>query len=289
VTLQDYINQVRSLVHDAAAVDWTDAQLTDYINNARTSVALDMHCVRAFLPNLNFIAQQETYSLTGVGGCVVTAGGSGYTSPPMVTISGDGAGATAVAVLTGGAVTSIQMTAWGTGYTNATVGFAGGGGSGAAATATPIRGMNLVSISNIWGTTRYTLFYRSFTLFQAYFRSWIIYFQRPAIWTLHQQTNVAFIQPVPDQLYICDWDVVRLPLPLVATTDIDSEVIYPWADAVQYWAAMLALNKNQNFGQASYYKGLYDLRVPRVITGAGGIRIPNPYSRSLQRRIVRNS
>jgi hypothetical protein len=288
VTLQDYINQVRGLVHDAAAVDWTDAELTQYINNARTATALDMSCVRAFLPNLNFVQGTEVYSLTGVGGATVTNPGSGYSSAPTVTISGDGTGATAIAVLNGATVGSIQMTAWGTGYTTATVGFAGGGGVNAAATAIPVRGMNVVSVSVIWGNTRYTLNYREFILFQAYFRAWTIYFQRPAVWTLHQQMQEIFIQPVPDQLYVADLDVVRLPLPLVNTTDVDLEVIYPWADAVQYWAAMLALNKNQNFQQAAYYQGLYERRIPRVVAGTGGARIPNPYSRTLQRRVVSN-
>jgi hypothetical protein len=181
------------------------------------------------------------------------------------------------------------MTSWGSGYTTATVGFTGGGGTGAAATAVPIRGMNVMSIATIWGQTRYTMYYQVFTLFQAYFRAWTVYFQRPAVWTLHQETQVVFIQPVPDQLYVNDWDVIRLPLPLVNLTDTDTEVIYPWADAVQYWAAMLALNKMQNFGQAAYYQGLYERRIPRIVQGTGGVRIPNPYSRSMQRRVTRNN
>jgi uncharacterized repeat protein (TIGR01451 family) len=66
---------------------------------------------------------------------VVTAGGSGYTSAPVVTLAGGGTGATAVAsVNASGAVTSVTLTSAGSGYTSApTVGF-GGPGSGAAAT-----------------------------------------------------------------------------------------------------------------------------------------------------------
>ena len=61
--------------------------------------------------------------------------GSGYTSPPTVTITGDGTGATATATVAGGAVTGITITAKGTNYTKARVTFSGGGGSGAAARA----------------------------------------------------------------------------------------------------------------------------------------------------------
>jgi len=63
-------------------------------------------------------------------------GGSGYTSAPTVTISGDGTGATATATVAGGVVTGLTLDTVGSGYTTATVGFSGGGGTGAAATAT---------------------------------------------------------------------------------------------------------------------------------------------------------
>ncbi|MBK1868249.1 phage tail sheath C-terminal domain-containing protein [Aestuariivirga sp. YIM B02566] len=73
----------------------------------------------------------------GVVSIAVTAGGTGYTTVPNVTITGDGSGATAHAVLTAGVVTSIVVDSQGAGYTTApTVTIAGGGGTGATATAT---------------------------------------------------------------------------------------------------------------------------------------------------------
>ncbi len=60
----------------------------------------------------------------------ITAGGSGYTSPPTVTFSGGGATAqaTGIALLTGGVVTGVEITSSGNGYTSApTVTFSGGG------------------------------------------------------------------------------------------------------------------------------------------------------------------
>lgn len=65
----------------------------------------------------------------------VTAGGSGYTGVPTVTITGDGSGANATAVVTSNVVTAITVNSIGTGYTNATVSFSGGSGANAAATA----------------------------------------------------------------------------------------------------------------------------------------------------------
>ncbi len=68
----------------------------------------------------------------------VTAGGSGYTSAPTVTLSGGGgSGAAATATVSGGAVTGVTITSQGTGYTSApTVSFSGGDGTGAEASVT---------------------------------------------------------------------------------------------------------------------------------------------------------
>jgi hypothetical protein len=54
-----------------------------------------------------------------VVGATVTAGGSGYTNPPDVSIlGGGGAGATAVAVISNGVVSAITIEATGSGYTS---------------------------------------------------------------------------------------------------------------------------------------------------------------------------
>jgi len=67
----------------------------------------------------------------------VTAGGTGYSSPPSVTFSGGaGSGAAATAVVAGGAVVAVNLTNPGTGYLatdTVTISF-GGPGTGAAAT-----------------------------------------------------------------------------------------------------------------------------------------------------------
>ncbi len=87
----------------------------------------------------------------------VTFAGSGYTSPPTVTISGGGAttDATAYAVLTSGAVTSIVMSSGGEGYDGSavTVVISGGGGSGATGAATVTLGWQSGLVSLVIGAT----------------------------------------------------------------------------------------------------------------------------------------
>jgi hypothetical protein len=70
-------------------------------------------------------------SPTGINSILVTTTGSGYTSAPVITISGDGTGAAAVATIVNGVLTSIKMSNKGSGYTRATVTLSGGEGTGA--------------------------------------------------------------------------------------------------------------------------------------------------------------
>jgi autotransporter-associated beta strand protein len=83
----------------------------------------------------------------GVASIPVTAGGSGYLAPPIVTISGgSGSGVTAYATVSAGAVTGIIVTCPGSGYDaindvlSATI--TGGGGSGATI-GTPVLSANV--------------------------------------------------------------------------------------------------------------------------------------------------
>lgn len=82
--------------------------------------------------------QVEQAAVDGrIDNVLVTAGGTGYTSAPTVTIIGDGTGAAATATIDVGTgqVTGIVIVAGGTGYTYATLSFTSGGGANAAAKA----------------------------------------------------------------------------------------------------------------------------------------------------------
>ena len=66
---------------------------------------------------------------------MVTNGGSGYSTTPLVTITGDGTGATAEAVVVNQKVQSITITNRGLNYSRAIITISGGSGFGAAAIA----------------------------------------------------------------------------------------------------------------------------------------------------------
>ena len=74
-------------------------------------------------------------SFTGIDEILVTNGGSGYSTTPLVTITGDGTGATAEAVVVNQRVQSIVITNRGLNYSRAIITISGGSGFGASAIA----------------------------------------------------------------------------------------------------------------------------------------------------------
>ena len=98
--------------------------------------------------------QVQQYAIPGtINHIEVLDGGSGYSSTPLVTISGDGTGATATAVLDGDTVKYILITNMGRGYTWAKVSFTGVGSSEAIARAiiSPIKGHGSNPVDELYG------------------------------------------------------------------------------------------------------------------------------------------
>lgn len=301
-TLQDYITQVQTLVHDTNGADFSVATLTNFINQARVRVALDTHCVRGFLSvtggsALNTIPQQENYSYNNViGGVTVNEGGINYTNPAISFTGGSGGtGAAASAVVIGGAIVGINMTNWGQGYGSAPqVIISDPTGSGAAATATAlVNTLDILSITVIWGDQRIIFEWMPFTMFQTFCRQYTNQFNVPNVFTMHQGIQQAFLFQIPDEAYTMEWDVITIPNPLVNLTDVDTQIIAPWNDAVQFFAAHLCIASLQNYQMADYWysgnprsPGKYDVRIKQLPATSFSRRIYNPY-RTFSKRLRR--
>lgn len=127
--LTDYVLETRRLLHDALANYWSDDDLIDYVNRARNHVVTDTGCLRV-LQTPVFQGNTENFAFGGVTAITVTAGGSGYTSAPSVTLT-TGSGATGTASLSGSSVSSISVGSGGSGYvTPPSITFSGGGFTG---------------------------------------------------------------------------------------------------------------------------------------------------------------
>lgn len=300
-TLQDYLNQVRALIHDTNSADFTDTTLINFINQARVRVAMDTHCVRGFLSvtggnALNTIGGQENYLYNGtIGGITVNAGGSNYTNPTVALTGGGGTGAKASAVVVGGTIAGINMTNWGVNYTSApAVAITDPTGTGAIGTATAlINILDIISITSIWGQERIMHEFLGFSAFQTWCRQLTNNQSVPSLFTLHQGTLQAFLFQIPDQAYTMEWDIITLPLPLVNLTDVDIQVIAPCNDAVQLFSAHLAMASLQLFSAADYWytgkpqqPGKYDVRVRQLPATSFVRRVYNPY-RTYAKRLRR--
>jgi hypothetical protein len=77
--------------------------------------------------------EEATQSFTGISSIQVINSGTGFTTTPTITITGDGSNATAEAVIVNGKIQSINITNRGTDYTRATISITGGNGFGAEA------------------------------------------------------------------------------------------------------------------------------------------------------------
>jgi len=300
VQLQDYILQVQELLHDLSGVDWTQSELTNAVNGARTRVALDTHCVRKLYstyvaPNQfggSTITQQETYPLTGgVMGVTLTAGGSGFTSAPTVTIDPPPAGGTqarAFAVITGGAVTQINMSSWGSGYVSTpNVVISGGGGTGATGTAVAMFNVfDVKAISVLWGVQRWTASWLPFQAYQAFMRANTSQFRYPGVWTVFWEMQQIYLYPVPDQPYGLDIEAVSTPNALANLADVDTQVIAPVNDAVQFYAANLLISKMQNTQMNDYWEKRYERRLFQLLATKNSARTMNTYN-TWRRRVAR--
>jgi hypothetical protein len=103
------------------------------ISNKLTSTEFVVNDSQGIERTVTFDEVPQSYS--GMAAISVTNPGTGYTSTPTVTITGDGVGATAEALIVNEKIQSITITNRGIGYTRAIVNISGGSGYGSSASA----------------------------------------------------------------------------------------------------------------------------------------------------------
>lgn len=294
--LTKYLTRVQSLVSDAANQFWSQSSLINFINEARGQIAAEGQCIKVLTPGTN-----------GISSITVTAGGSGYTTPPTVTITGPGTGATATAVLTGDAVTSVTVTAAGSKYDNTTtISFSGGGGSGAKATPV-INCLNTVanqevytfatantfvqlttgvssilfveSVAVSWGALKPVLNQWNWNDLQARVRAYPVISGQPAMWAQfgQGQSGSIYLQPVPTQALPMEFNCICTPIDLVDDTTAEA-IPYPWTDAVPYYSAYLAFLNARRPEEARDKLNIYNMIMTRARAFSEPSFVPSYYS-----------
>lgn len=300
MALNAYTNEVKSLLHDFSLQFYgSPFDMTGAINIARKRVAAEAQCIRV-LP-----AAAGPISLA-----TVVNGGSGYLTPPTITVGGNGSGAILTAVLTGGVVTSITITNGGQGYAPPlSLSFSSTSGSGASATATvtgiltttankevytytdasvvamlqsgvgPIQGVLSVAVNQ--GAQKPILRHWPWSTLQAYARSYSAQTTNyPYVWAQYAQgtSGSMYLYPIPSDTFSMEWDCYCLPIDLVDDTTPES-IPYPWTTPVAYYTAYLAYQNAQRNDDADRMKTQYREKMME----AGGFArpgvIPNYYGR----------
>lgn len=264
-TLNQYEFQVADVLRDPNQQIWSIAQLDAYINEARRQVVMDTGCLRSL--QLSYITQGvEQYAFGQVGGGVITAGGSGYTTPPTISFAGGGGtGVAATLGVAGGAVNTISFSSFGSGYTSAPIPTITptGGGTGASVTlgVTNVSSYDILDISIFWGNERCRMGWAAWSEFSRVVRAWTAtsYQRLPVMWAVYGD-NQFFVGPPPDQTYQIELDTVILPTDL---TDYVTADVIPLVtqDPVKFYAAHLAKLNNQAYGEAETLLATYRRRL----------------------------
>ncbi len=282
-TLESYRLECRRLLHDASGKYWSNTELNDYINEARLRVAAFTGCIRKLF-TVYLSTGLEQYQIGGVVGGNVTNGGTGYTAA-TVTITGDGSGAAATATVSDGAVTEVVVTDPGSGYSTATFTIAGDGAGAVVAAPTsiapnciPVRAIDIMNISPLWGNQRVPLRYMPWTEFNARLRTWAVNPQAPAVWSRYGTSGgAAFLGPIPNRSYQTEFDTAWVTSDLEDDADIDTQLVYPFSSPVAYYACWKAKFKQQAFGDAETFNQTFKGKILEAQAAVQMRRIPNPY------------
>lgn len=304
-----YMKDVQRLLREQKQSFLNPQDLISYINTARREIAMRSQCIRVLTP--------ISASITG---WTVTAGGSGYSNTPTLTIttpdfpSGalpypNGAQATAQAIVQGGVITAIDSTYGGAGYFAPQMTITDTTGTGAMATPTLTwinqlnqgqevyyaRNIDLSmnpgcasvyaarSASILYNNYRYSLPCYGFSTYQAMIRQYP--YQYSFVPTFFSQfgqgTDLSFyFYPLPSQTYQIEWDCQCLPIDLVDDQSVEA-IPQPWQDAVKFYACHLAATELSNLNLATYFLTLYEKFSQRFSNYARIGRIVNPYGRYL--------
>lgn len=299
MALNAYITAVQSLLHDASAVFYSVASITTFINTARLQVAAEGECCRA-LPS-------PTAGVSGVTGLV---GGSGFTAATVTFSAPQTAGVTATgtASVGGGQVTGITIVLNGSGYNMPPSATITGNGTGASATAVlqaanqtlvgqevypfapvnaflPTGYASVLSVKSIavpWGSLKPTLRWTDWGTFQAMYRAYSIGLQNyPQVWAQFGQGALGsiYLWPIPSQVLGMDWDCACLPIALASDTDPEA-VPYPFTDAIPFYAAYLAFLNAQRSADADMMFKRYSMYMQRARAFSMQSMVPNYYDRT---------
>lgn len=137
--------------------------------------------------------------------------------------------------------------------------------------------VDVMGISIYINNTRIKLQYLAYTEFDARMRYWVNYQQWPVAFSRIGAT-IIYVGPIPNQIYVSDWDVAVNPNALVSDATVE-QIPVPFTDSVKYWACHLAKFKEQALGETQIFEDKYTRNLRRAVRSFMTRVIPNPYAR----------
>ena len=275
-TLSSYITEVQRLLHDANAVFWSTAELTDYINDARERVARDTGCLRTLQISSTPISSTGVAATIWAANATVNTGDFIFSNIFIYQVTSGGVlGTTAPPYPASGSTFPPS-----TPFTNGTATLQYSGPAELIPFATLNTGttLDILNVNLYWGNSRIPLRYLAWSNFNAQLRYWQNYVGRPICFSVYGQQQI-YISPVPDQSYVIEIDSTILPTPLSQSTPNAVDPINdPYTTPVAFYAAYKAKYKEQSYGEAEIYKQEYVKHVQAVLNSVYTRRIPDPYS-----------
>ena len=112
----------------------------------------------------------------------------------------------------------------------------------------------------MWRRLIWTDFQARFRIYGGTFMGTI---SEPGWWAQfgHGPTGALYLAPIPTQNMPIEVDLTIIPQPLLTDGDIEP-IVYPWADAVPYWAATLALLQQQRREDATAMAMMFNSDLP---------------------------
>jgi len=276
-TLSSYITEVRRLLHDANGNFWSDAELTDYINDARTRVVRDTGCLRTLQITQTPLSTTGVVAIPWSANLAVTAGQFIFSNIFIYAVTADGTTGSTPPPYPASGSTFPPSTPFTDG--TATLQYS----SNAeiityAAMPNAQYTLDIINVNLYWGNSRIPLRYLPWSNFNAQLRYWQNYVGRPICYSVYGQGQI-YISPVPDQSYYIELDTVVMPTALVATDpSVTDSIVSPYTTPVAFYAAYKAKYKEQSYGEAEIYKQEYGKHVNAVLNSVFTRRIPDPYS-----------
>ena len=137
--------------------------------------------------------------------------------------------------------------------------------------------VEVIGITIYWGNMRVKCINRPFTEQDAKLRIFQTFQTRPGSLAM-MGLNSCYINPVPDQDYQSDWDVVLVPAPINTSSDLEPlpTVVQ---DLVPFYAAHLAKYGEQSLSESNVFYQKYLLERQNVSWQAFGQRWRDAYRR----------